>query len=1055
MKKAETKKMTWKMFTTALLVCAVGFFSGTLVAQDKEEDVSVEALYRKAFDLRLSGKYQEASETFEKMFDLSGGTETLFEDYGAKAGGFFFDYGMTLIPQQRWEDAKKAFHISFTAEAWKKKVLSKIPGKNARESLSQFQLAFCEAQLGNHEEALKLYDSYLASNPPPEELQQVRSSFKLRRGTTLLKLGRMDEGISSIQEIFDNREEWKVKAPFLMQGILELGLGWAEAAKAAGAEDEGAIDLIEAKGHAFLNEYGDFVKVRAMDQFRLGFVDRLKKLGYESTKAGLYTLALRYFAYTPTIQQIRDDVNLSLTQLPIGSGIPSQYQAILDQLKAREAVPVHPDLETLRLTANCYERLGNIYSARVIYWYLAESFPDIEKEKRGEILHEASRYSSMIGDFQAAQYFGELFMEEMPADNRLRSNVDTFTLQSLFTQRLYDQVIGVCEKVRANNKPGAPERELADSLYCLALYSTKQYEKAEAPFKEYVEAFPDGKNLEMVMFHRASNALILRKMRSAGELYEDFLKKFPKSERFGDIALADLATARYNLSDYPEAIKVSERLQAFKPDSVHLGRTLNIEGDSYIVQSDAMKQKEQKEQRLEMRKKGLEAYLAAAEAAGRALKTVDSEQAEYYQNVAAEGLWKAADIYFVDGDDESGLKLYDKFVKDYSGTFWEPQISVFSLKPLQAAGRGEEGLVQVEKMINVLGNKSPDKQDLKLLRQAIGSYSEESEKIRGAEKTAEIFDNFPGLNPANKALLTWLKIQKIIVLQGMKKKLPKGESEAAAVDTKIATVFKELEGFEKRNLSEFALEQIGLYLSKGDNPFRAVPYFEELMSRTSPEAKPFKANAEMALGVIEMRSPDAALVRSSRERFRRIIDVYKTKELVPEAYLNLAKLHMANKEWKEAKEALVKINKSKKFFGKEKVKRAEAGFLLGRCLEELNDPVGAAKAYLGVVSTYNAFPDFVTQAWERYIKISEADIAKMETGTPELDLAKRERELALYRLCTKYIYMWQRWDEKKDCPSGALGRLRRDLIDMKGRMTITPEEQKKIEDDLGLNAENK
>ncbi len=1052
MKIAVTKKTNWKLPNTALLAGLMIFFSGNLIAQDDDE--SVEALYPKAFELSVSGKFKEASETFEKMFDLAGGTETLFEDYGEKAGGFFFDYGMTLLPQQRWEDAKEAFHISFTAAEWKKKVLGKIPGENTRKSLAQFQLAYCEAMLGNHEEALKLYDSYLASNPPAGELKKVRASFKLRRGTTLLKLGRMDDGIATIKEIFDNREAWGVKAPFLMQGILELGLGWAESAEKAGKNDEGAIELIEAKGHAFLSEYGDFVKVRAMDQFRYGFIDRLKKLGYESTKTGLYTLALRYFAYTPTIQQVRDDINLNMTQLPIGAGIPSQYQQLLDQLKAREAVPVHPDVETLRLTATCYERLGNTYAARAIYWYLSEHFPDIDKEKRGEILHEAARYSTMIGDYPASQYFGELFLEEIPADNGLRNNVATFTLQSLFTSRKYDDVIAICGKVRATKKLGEPERELADSLFPLALYSLQKNEEAEVPFTEYMGAYKDGKNREMVMFHRASNSLILKKMRTAAEQYDEFLKEFPKSDRFGDTALADFAMARYNLKDYPGAIKISEGLQAFKADSPHLGRTLNIEGDCYIIQTDAMKQKEQEKQKEELRKKGLAAYVAAAKAAETTLATsAGKEQEDYYKNVAGEGLWKAADIYYTDGNNEEGLKIYDAYIGKYSGTYWEPQVSVHSLDPLVEVKRGEEGLIQVERVINILGNMAPDKQDTLLLRQAIGSYAEASEKIRGLEKTIAVFDNFPGLDPNNQALLTWLKIQKIIVLQGARKKLKKDAPEYAQRSTQIDAVFEELKLFEKRNLSEIALQQIGLYLGDGENPFLAIPYFQELLGRTGDKAKPFKAAAEMEMGIIEMRSPEADKVRSARERFRRVIDVYKDAALIPDAHLNLAKLHIQNKEWKEATDFLLIINKKKRWFAKEKIKRAESGYLLGNCLEELKDPAGAAKAYLGMVVTYNAFPNYITQAWEKYIKISEADIAKMETSSPVLATAKRMRELKLYAICCKYNFIWQ-WDEKL-VPSGALGRLRRDLVDMKGRLKITDEEQNKINRDNGLGPKKK
>jgi hypothetical protein len=104
-------------------------------------------------------------------------------------------------------------------------------------------------------------------------------------------------------------------------------------AASAGA-DEAAIEKISDRAHLFLDENEALIHLEPLDQFRFGFVDRLRKLGFESTKAALYSLALRYFSYIPTIEDIRNDVNLSVARQPIGGGVPSQFKAILDQLAA-------------------------------------------------------------------------------------------------------------------------------------------------------------------------------------------------------------------------------------------------------------------------------------------------------------------------------------------------------------------------------------------------------------------------------------------------------------------------------------------------------------------------------------------------------------------------------------------------------------------------------------------------------------------------------------------------------------------------------------------------
>lgn len=1033
------------------LTVAAGFGVPFLSAQD-EEDVSVEALYQKAGELSMSGNFAEASATFQKMFDLSGGKETFFEDYGAQAGGFFFDYGMTLLPQQLWPEAKEAFQTCVDGKKIAEQVESPIKSENPRENLAKFQLGFCEAQLGNHGEAIRLYDEYLASEPAPDELQQVYPSFKLRYGASLLKLGRIGEGIASIQELFDNKEKRDIGPQFLVQGLLELGLATVERANAAGTEDEAAFEKIAEEAHDFLDKNQDMISLSPLDSFRFGFVDRLRKLGFESTKAGLYSVALRYFAFTPTLEDVRKDINLGLARLPVGSGVPSQYQHLLDRLDAYEKAEIHPDAETLRLVANCYERMGNMRAARAIYWNLVEQFPQVPPKARGEILHEAARLSSLIADFSAAEYFGQKFMTEMPEDHTLRNNISTFMLQSLFTSGQYEEVIRVAERVRERYELGDAQRELADSLYPLALYSTKKHEDAAGPFDEYVKGYPEGGNREIAMFHRGSNSLILGKMREAAEQYEDFLKAFPKSERFLANALSDLSIARFNLEDYPAAIAAADRLAAEVPDSIQLGRTLNIKGDSYIVMAGNLTQKEQAEEREKNEKAGLETYVAAIDAAEASL-AADPDREEFHKAVAAEAIWKATDQYYEQGEVEKGLELYDKFFPTYSGTIWEPQISVFSLEHLEAAERGEEALQQVEKMILLLGNKPPEEQDLTLLRQAIGSYSEASVRIRGVEKTIATLEDFPGIDPNNQALLTWLKIQQVIVLQGSRKDVEKDSPEYAAIESRIAQVFEDLKRFEIHNLSEFALQQIGLYFSGTENPFLAVPYFEELLARSNPEAEPFKAPAEMALGVIGMRSADPGQVQAARERFRRVINQYKDAALIPEAHLNLAKLHIGAKEWRDALPYLDEINKNKTWFKSERVKRAEAGFLYGNVLEELDAPGEAAQAYVVMVATYGAFPDWVTQGWERYIPLSLADIEAMPTDTPIDQTAKRKRELALYRLTRKYLYQWQNWTDE-DCPSGALRRLRRDVEDMKIELAVTPEEEAQVLFELGIATEN-
>ncbi|MEO0413969.1 MAG: hypothetical protein AAF226_03340, partial [Verrucomicrobiota bacterium] len=587
------------------------------------------------------------------------------------------------------------------------------------------------------------------------------------------------------------------------------------------------------------------------------------------------------------------------------------------------------------------------------------------------------------------------------------------------------------------------------------MYRLGRHEEAEAPLDWFIENYADDANIEMVKYHRCSNALVQGKMRDAADHLDDFVKEFPDSANFLDSALADLSIARYNLEDYPAAIAAADVLKEKRPDSKRLPQTLLIEGDAYLVSSNDFRSKEQAEIKAEYRSKGLTAYLDSSDK-GKVVQSGDAENADQYNNMIGEGIWKACDIYLTDGDNEKALAKYDEFFPTYEGTYWEPQISVHSLEALEEAGRGEPGLVQVEKMVNFLGNQPPEKQDITLLRQAIGSWSDASRRIRGDDETVKLLDNFPNVDTSNQALATWLKIQKIIVLQDMRKGMGKDTPEYAALETQINEVFEELRLFEMRNLSEFALQQIGLHFANNtDNPFLAVPYFEELLTRDSDGADEFKGPAEFELGRIEMRSPEAAKRAAARERFRRVIDKYEAdgtgvpKTYTPGAYLNIAKLHMQEGEWSDANDNLKIINEKKNYFKSDREKRAEATFLWGQALDKMGDKLGANRAYLSVWSTYNAFPDWATQAVEAYIPNSLDDIRNRPQGTEEEKLAKRKSELTLYNLLMKQVYVWQKI-KPEETPSGALVRLRRRLPTLRSELNISTAEDEQVKFDLGL-----
>ena len=997
-------------------------------AQDEEEDVSVETLYRTAANLAIEGKFAEAIEKYEKLFDLAG--EFLCEDYGPQAGGIVFDYGSALLQLQEWEKARDAFERCHTFKE-KECEGSRVENENTRETLALFQWGFCEAQLGNHERALELYDQYLEKTKTnPTELTKIRNAFKLRRGASLVKVGRLDEGAAEIEELFDRREEWQVTPQFLMQGLLELGLGWIEQARKAPSPEVAA--QLEAQAHLFLDENAAVLDVSPVDKFRFGFVERLKKLGFDSSEAGLHTLALRFFSMVPTLEEVDYDIQRRIQVLP-GQAVPAAYQQLIDQVKALREQAMPPDVEMLRLVARSYESLGNTQAPREIYRHLVEAYPDLEPERRAEILHEAARFSTMMGDYASAQYFGEIFMAELP-EHKLRDNVAVFMLQSLFSSQQFEEVIRISEIVRDRFELGNEQRELPDALYGLSLYSLGRHEEAKAAFDEYVEAYKETGNREMVTYHRANNRMILGDFRHGADLAEEFQREFPDSERFGDLSLADLALCRYNLEDYTAAAAAVEKLEERYPQSQALDRSLIIKGDALVVMGQ---EKEEEEEMQQLEQEGLQAYLKAIDV-GKALegsgKNVDAHKASVSEAIA-----KATDIYVTNEEWEETVALYDSFFPNYAGTFFEPQVSVYSMAALEQVGRGEDGLIQLEKMINALGDRAPEDQDLNLLRQAIGSYSEASVRVRGPEKTLATLGTFPGLDPENQALMTWLKMQKVIVLQGLKGEVERGSSQEVEYTSQIDQEFREMEQFDVQALSEIALKMIGDYLSSSENPFLAVRYYEELLVRDNPDADELKASADLGLGRLEARSADNAKHNSARERFKRVINEYGDKALIPEAWLELGRVDMKLDRWEDAKTAFATINQNKGWLSPEE--RAESNFSYGMCLEQIDDIGGAFQAYNIVWVSYAKYAEWSTLALEKVMDLGFKDA----DATIEDPVANRAKKIDFYKLLKKKMVQWQNFPE-----TDALRRLQRRVPAMRDELAITQEEEAAINFELGI-----
>jgi len=993
-------------FIVLIALMLGGNFAAPASAQDAAEDEDFEALYFKSSDLMRENKFEEAKVMLEKAIASVG--DFGWEDYGKGFGGVYFDYGTCLLRLNMFEAARDAFKACSESDELAKD--SKIGSTNKRKNIALFEWGFCEDKLGNPEKALELYQQYIDSMPDETEMLMVRSALALRMGAAHLHSGNLEAGTAKIQEIFENKAEWRVGAEFLMQGLLELGLGWIDQAVA----NPGQAAEIAKSAHLFLDEHEASLQLSPFDKQRFGMIERLRKLGYDSSNSGMNTLALRYYSMIPTTRQVLDDLKMRASTY--GDYVPAVYKELIAKEEEKLASADPPQVELLRLTASAWDRLGNRHAARAIYAHLAQNFP--ESKSRAEILHEASRFSTMVADYSSAQFYGDQFMAAMPEDHKLRNNVATFMLQSLFTARKYDQVMEIASKVRERYDVGSAERDLPDFLFASSLYYSGQHEEAQPALDMFVENYQESGNLEAAQYYQASNSVVLGQFEKAASLLDAFLTKFPDT-KFLDLALLDRATCHFNAEQYELCAEKGERLIEERPQSSVLDRAYNLVADA----KDALSyEAEEDEEEAELLEDALTFYRGGIAAA----------QKKENLGTGAEATAKAADVALRLEKWEDAVALYDSFFPTYEGSSWEPQLSVYSLEALEKVGRVEDGLKQLEKMIVMMGTQE-EGQDIELLRRAIGSYSEASVEHRGAEETVSAYDNFPGLDPNNQALLTWLQIQKVIVLQEIRKAHAKESPEYAAVDKRIDAVFEKLRGFDIANLSDFALQQVGLYL-KEDQPFLAKRYFEELLNRNAPD---FKVPADFSLGEIEARGTDETQLKSARERFLRVVNTYKDPEYTPESHLYLGRTALKLKDWQEAIDNFRIINKKKRWLTREQ--RAESNVGYGIAAEELGDIQNAKNAYLNVLAVYVNVGEWSGTALERGFNLT------LEETKAAGD---REKQIQAYAFLKRMLFIMQKIPDE-DSP--ALNRMRLRLPEVRTELGITAEEDAAIDTKLGIN----
>ncbi len=293
-----------------------------------------------------------------------------------------------------------------------------------------------------------------------------------------MKLGRVEEGIASVQELFDNQEAWKVNPQFLMQGVLELGLAWVEQAAGRTNGDEAAIDKIATAGTSFSTRTRSS-STSSRSTSSVSGSSTAPQARFRIDQGG------SLFAGPALLSPTSDDRGHPHRREPRG-GPPAHRSG------RALAVPGDPRPARRARKGPDASRCGDAPSRRQLLREDGQpprpardllaprhQFPGVDRTCAARSCMRRRGFPPPL-DYAAAQYFGEIFMKGCPSSTRC----GTTSRPSCCSPLHLEGVRGGHphrELVRERHPAGAQERELADSLYPLALYTTRSTRRPRVP----------------------------------------------------------------------------------------------------------------------------------------------------------------------------------------------------------------------------------------------------------------------------------------------------------------------------------------------------------------------------------------------------------------------------------------------------------------------------------------------------------------------------------------------------------------------------------------------
>lgn len=980
-------KFSHSSISRLLVMCAVAWVASFSTA--KAQDLNTQMT--QANQAWKEKQYDKCQAIFTRIVTSYAARAPLL--YGPKFGVIYYRKGLCELKLadiakrgNKKEEAKKWFDAAAKSfETCYKKYPNGASGmpKTTNTSHKAALQRWAEASMGKQEykEAIKLYQKFLNERDKGrDKILPTPGGFYINLAIChfLMEKPQIPQGIRHFETALKNKEKMRTQDAGIVAGFLSLSQAVIK------EKDEAA--MVD-----FLNKNRADITLSPYQMYE--FTPVFLKLAGNALEADMFVAAFNLYALVPGTEEAIQDIKVRLDQLGERRGIVDG-QAIIDadrlskaleklREKLRSGDP--DDVKVLSAMTYLHDQASN---QRGVFGSLEQLELYYKKSsKREQNLFNLVRVSSLIGENLTTEHYGSIFLRDFPDSDKVEA-VRQLMLSSLFFGGEYKKSLEVAEVLI--DKVPKPSEQHDICLFVLggSHFYLGNFEKAQPFLEQHVKDYPKSNFIMHSEYFQGSNLTRLQYWDKAAKLLDEFLAKYkdPNKNIYMPNALYDRANCHFSESEYDPAMALLNRLESEFSQSVVIDMAYNMKGN--IFESTGNRDEAEKYYNL-------------------ALETAEKRDNEIVAGEALSYLVGMLGTEKIDKKPNPRIKdaipFYDKFIKEYSDSPYKPQVVVYGMPALRAAGREQEGLDNLQAMITELAGKKRQA----FLEEVVNAYSDAFLAVKGntPEKLKEKYYNFPGIDLSDKRTLALLRIALIGVFEEQLKTAAKDKKEDQLLryEAGIKALFTDLRSqFQPKDLTNFVLIRVGDYLrEKTSAPKQSLPYYEELLGRKDKTGMEFKALLGIAdvMGASDAPSDNKKALVSLERVHSSANDDPTTQE---KALFRMVEINAKLGDW----EAVGKT--ARQYLDEKHTKKvAEVSFLYAQSFDKRNMVNDALFQYGMVYSRYTGFIAISAPAvkrvmelmWERNLEVG----ATVGDGAKAITLTKSDRQSAYETIGSKYI----------------------------------------------------